>query len=155
MRSRLSGLALLTALGAGLPVLGAAPIEGEWLTQEGEARVRIGACRAGELCGHLVWIRDPPADGPALDVHNPDPELRERPILGLQLIEDLPARPDEDGVYRGGRIYDPESGKTYRCKVRLAADGRLELRGFFGISLLGRTTRWTRVATGHAATAAP
>ena len=48
----------------------------------------------------------------------------------------------DDGVWRGGRIYDPESGKTYKAIIRLGDDGRLKLRGYIGISLIGRNTVW-------------
>ena len=48
------------------------------------------------------------------------------------------------GAWKGGRIYDPETGKTYRCGIKLGDDDRLRLRGFLGISLLGRTTVWVR-----------
>jgi uncharacterized protein (DUF2147 family) len=146
---------LIVALVAALPVPAAASITGVWLTEEGEARIAIEPCETDELCGRLVWFRDPPVGEAALDVRNPDPALRDRRLLGLRLIEDLPARPDEHGVWRGGRIYDPESGRTYRCKVTLGEDGRLELRGFLGVSLLGRTTRWTRVEHGGPGSGSP
>jgi uncharacterized protein (DUF2147 family) len=51
---------------------------------------------------------------------------------------------DGKNHWGGGRIYDPETGKTYRCKLTLDSDHKLEVRGYIGISLLGRTMVWTR-----------
>jgi uncharacterized protein (DUF2147 family) len=48
-------------------------------------------------------------------------------------------------VVGGGAIYDPVSGNTYACQLRLDGPHRLELRGYVGIPLLGRTTTWLRV----------
>jgi uncharacterized protein (DUF2147 family) len=50
-----------------------------------------------------------------------------------------------DGAWSDGTIYDPSSGRTYRCELRLDGDDRLRLRGYVGVSWLGRTTRWVRV----------
>jgi uncharacterized protein (DUF2147 family) len=49
-----------------------------------------------------------------------------------------------DNLWEDGTIYDPENGKTYRCKITLESPNRLNVRGFVGISLFGRTTVWTR-----------
>ena len=49
-----------------------------------------------------------------------------------------------DGVWEDGKIYDPENGKTYSCKMTLRDSEHLDVRGFIGFSLLGRTENWTR-----------
>jgi uncharacterized protein (DUF2147 family) len=64
--------------------------------------------------------------------------------LGLEVLR-IGASPDPEGVYRGGTIYDPKSGKTYRCKAALDGADAVRLRGFVGVSLFGRTTRWERL----------
>jgi uncharacterized protein (DUF2147 family) len=130
---------------------GAGAILGLWETADGKAHVAIG--RDGEgFHGDIVWLGQPlyPADDPGgmagrprVDRENPDPARRGRPIVGLRILSDLGY--GGDGGWSGGAIYDPDSGKTYRCKARLGADGVLHLRGYIGISLLGRTTEWTRV----------
>jgi uncharacterized protein (DUF2147 family) len=141
-----------------LPLLLTAPLAaseadailGLWQTEptdKGYARIEIG--RQGELyAGRIVWLSEPdfpPGDEmagqPKVDRLNPAPELRGRPILGLPLMVGF--RYDGD-QWKDGRIYDPETGNTYRGKIRLASDGTLRLRGFIGISLLGRTTVWVR-----------
>ena len=50
----------------------------------------------------------------------------------------------EPGLWKEGTIYDPESGKTYSCKLTLESPKRLKVRGFIGFSFIGRTQIWTR-----------
>lgn len=126
-----------------------AEIEGLWLTEEGDGIVRIAPCRedAAALCGRLVWVDEPLDESNRLerDDENPDAELRRRPVLGLQILQGFPGTPD-DGVYEGGTIYDPNNGKTYSAKLTPDGPDTLKIRGFVGVSLLGRTTVWRRVA---------
>jgi uncharacterized protein (DUF2147 family) len=122
-------------------VAGSTPV-GRWYAEGGAAQVAIETC--GEaLCGTVVWLRSPIDEhGCALrDAQNPDPALRQRPIVGLEVH---PA-PDDASFWTGGSIYDPSSGRTYRCTLRVLGDDRLELRGYLGVPLLGRTTHWLRV----------
>lgn len=123
---------------------------GQWLTADGKARVEI--VKDGDSYdGRIVWLKEPqyPADdakGMAgqtkVDRENPDAAFKTRPILGLPLIAGF--KYAGDSVWKGGTIYDPESGKTYSCKMTLMMDGRLKVRGYIGISLFGRTEIWTR-----------
>ncbi|AVF41206.1 DUF2147 domain-containing protein [Pandoraea apista] len=67
-----------------------------------------------------------------------------RKLQGLEIIRGLRKAPDSD-EYTGGKILDPDSGSEYGCKMRVVDGGRkLEVRGYFGISLLGRTQTWIR-----------
>jgi uncharacterized protein (DUF2147 family) len=69
-------------------------------------------------------------------------ERKNQPILGLIIIRNMKSR---DGEYAGGDILDPENGSVYRCRFHLDQDGtRLIVRGYVGISLLGRTQTWQR-----------
>ena len=134
---------------AGSAAAGAADVRGLWLTENRDGLVEIAACdeAPAELCGRLVWIEEPVDAAGRLDLDdkNPEPALRERPILGLRILEGFDAQPDGDGVFEGGTIYDPENGKSYRCKMTPKGADVLAIRGFIGISLLGRTTEWRRV----------
>ena len=118
-------------------------IVGQWYTVENKARVAIFACEE-RYCGRIVWLKEPRnSDGTAkIDLHNPDPNQRRAPIIGLELVSDFAF--DGNAEWKGGRIYDPENGKTYSCKMVLTDDGRLKVRGYIGVSLLGRTQIWTR-----------
>jgi uncharacterized protein (DUF2147 family) len=124
-------------------------ILGVWNTAEGRSRVEVYQC-ADRYCGKIIWLKEPlypqdDANGMAgkskVDRENPDPAKREQPLLGLQILQDF--RYDGD-KWQEGTIYDPKEGKTYKCKITMAEDGKLHVRGYIGISLFGRTTEWTR-----------
>ncbi len=81
---------------------------------------------------------------------DPDPicdkckgEKKNKPVLGMTILWDLT---EKKGVWSGGKILDPENGKIYKCKIKVIEDGKkLEVRGFIGFSLLGRTQLWERI----------
>lgn len=69
-------------------------------------------------------------------------ELKNKPILGMQILSGL----KKDGKeWNGGKIIDPNSGKEYKAKMSLNGNDKLDVRGFIGISLVGRTQTWQRV----------
>jgi uncharacterized protein (DUF2147 family) len=137
-------LAAATAFGAG-----SSGIFGIWKTGMDESKVEVYQCGA-KICGKIIWLKNPiytdSRDGeigtPVIDRYNPDPALRSRPVLGLQILEGFTV--EGDNTWRNGTCYDPKSGKTYRGKIHQAAPDRLELRGYIGIPLFGRTSVWTR-----------
>ena len=86
---------------------------------------------------------DGEAGEPKVDTNNPDPALQSRPIMGLELMKNF--KFVGKGAWKKGTIYDPDNGKTYKCKLRLGDDGVLNVRGYIGISMIGRTSHWTRV----------
>lgn len=146
-------LAPLPALAADLP---SDAVTGHWLTEEGSkggrARVEVSRTEDGEIVGEIVWLEEPrfppgePMAGePKVDLENPDPEKRDRPVLGLEILSGFTY--EGDGLWSGGTIYDPANGKTYKARMSLdsAEDDTLDLRGYVGIPLFGRTTTWTRV----------
>ncbi len=123
---------------------------GLWSTAGNNSNVEIFKC-GDNYCGQLVELKYPnyPADDkggmacqPKVDRNNPDANLQSRPILGLQMLEGFTYY--GGNVWKGGTIYDPDNGKTYKCKMTLTDPKRLEVRGFIGISWLGRTVIWTR-----------
>ena len=123
---------------------------GAWLTDEEKARVVIERCGA-DLCGTIVALTEPYTDEGEIkrDINNPDPAFHERTVVGIEILR-IGASPDKKGVWRDGSIYDPENGKTYKCKMWLVDANTLKLRGFVGISLLGRTVEWKRAETAPA-----
>lgn len=144
--ARLPPLLALVALAApAAPLPEPAPeIHGIWLDETAEAAISIGPCDSG-ICGELVWLLEPLDDGgqPKRDIHNSEPELQEQPLLGLRILSGF--RPDGEGRWKDGRIYDPANGKSYKCKMELTAGGDvLKIRGYVLTSLFGRTTEWTR-----------
>ena len=117
-------------------------IVGEWFTDGDESVVEIA--RVGDqYTGTIIWLKEPlDEDGnEEVDVNNPDESKRDQPIIGLEIVRDF--KHAKKNRWSGGTIYDPNSGKTYSCKATLKGD-ELQIRGFIGVSLLGRTTIWTR-----------
>ena len=120
---------------------------GIWVTEEEKSHVEIYAC-GEQLCGRIIWLKEPlNEDGSEkLDINNENPALQGRPIVGLELMSGFVEIGERK--WKKGRIYDPESGKLYKCKMELTDADTLKVRGFIGISILGRTSIWTRVAEG-------
>lgn len=121
----------------GVAAAGPAPVTGRWLTTEGKALVEIGPCGA-LLCGRITRVLKPRPGGPPVDVNNPDPALRTRPIAGIVVLSGF--RPDGDR-WRG-RIYDPESGRSYRSEL-IRTGGVLKVKGCIGPFC--RTQQWSAV----------
>ena len=133
--------ALATALTfAAAPASAADPVEGEWLTQSGSGKVRIAPCsgKPDRLCGAIFWLRDP-ADAKATDTNNPDPKLKTRPIMGLPMIRDF--KQAAPGRWTGGKIYDPNSGKTYDSKISIGPNGTLKVEGCILVICQAQTWR--------------
>ena len=118
-------------------------VVGKWKLEDGTAIVEV--YKSGDAYnGKIVWLEKPTeADGsPAIDDLNPDPQLRTRQVLGLNMLSGLKKVGDE---YTGGKIYDPGNGKTYNCSMQVEGDvlkvrGSLDAKG-----LIGRTMDWFRV----------
>jgi uncharacterized protein (DUF2147 family) len=130
-------------------MLGAAPAKaqgveptGVWLTQAGDARVRVSKCSGG-ICGVIVWLRQPidPSTGrPQVDDKNPNPALKTRPVIGLPLFSGM--RPSAPNKW-SGHIYNADDGGTYESHVSMAGSSSLRVEGCVGAICGGET--WTRV----------
>jgi uncharacterized protein (DUF2147 family) len=123
---------------------GVTPV-GDWLTEKQSGLIEIYRCTGGDtLCGRLVWFRIRPDDPnpQALDLNNPDPSQRNQPLCGFTFMVGF--KPDGSNRWDDGAIYDPDSGKTYHATMKLRDDGTLDLHGYIGISLIGRSEIWTR-----------
>jgi uncharacterized protein (DUF2147 family) len=96
----------------------------------------------GEYEGKIEKIFPKPGDDPTPRCEKCDGVRYNQPVLGLTFIWGLKKQGDE---YQDGEILDPETGKTYRAKIRLIDGGRkLEVRGFIGVSVFGRSQTWLR-----------
>jgi uncharacterized protein (DUF2147 family) len=118
-------------------------ILGIWLSSSGNGQVQIYK-EGNKYFGKLNWMKEPnnAKGNPKMDSNNPDPAQRNKPLLGSVILRDFTYH---DGEWNGGRIYDPQNGKDYKCIIKLKDPNTLSLRGYIGISLLGRTEVWTRV----------
>ncbi|HIG36472.1 MAG TPA: DUF2147 domain-containing protein [Oceanospirillaceae bacterium] len=125
---------------------------GSWLTPEDKAVVEI--YRDGDqYFGKFIFLKEPNyaagheagLDGQAkVDRNNPDASQHSQPIIGLVMLSGMNYSGEKKGKHqwKGGKIYDPGNGKSYKCTINLNADGSLDLRGYVGISLFGRTQVW-------------
>ena len=123
------------------------PIERVWLTQEKSSKVQIFKATDGKYYGKIVWLKtENDAKGkPRNDIHNPTESQQTQPLLNLIMIRGFSKTKDEEHVFEGGTIYDPNNGKTYCGKITLKGD-KLHMRGFIcSFSFLGRSTTWTLV----------
>ncbi|MFD0941714.1 DUF2147 domain-containing protein [Pedobacter boryungensis] len=118
-------------------------ILGKWVNPTGEGQIEIYK-KADKYCGKLVWIKEPNDDNgrPKLDIKNPTASLRSRPVMGLEILKNFVF---EDGKWTDGTIYDPKTGKTYSSNLSIKENGQLNIRGYIGISIIGRSESWKRV----------
>lgn len=117
---------------------------GVWEPGSGKARVKI--TKVGEkYYGKIVWLKEPNDEkgNPKTDKNNPDEGLKATPLLGYRILKDF--------VYKGnntweeGTIYDPENGSTYNCHIKMKDETTLEVRGYIGVSMIGRTDTWKKL----------
>lgn len=118
---------------------------GEWQTFDDKTGQAKGEVRLYEQDGH--WLGQITRVYDSKDAQSRCDECRDdrkgKPIVGLVILRNMTLA---NGEYSGGDILDPDTGKVYRCKFRLADGGeKLMMRGFLGFSLLGRTQTWVRV----------
>ena len=137
--------AILTALLAAPPTKAQAggEVSGIWLTQAGDAKVRVNKC-AGGICGVVVWLKDPinPATGkPFVDDKNPNPSLARRPMIGLPLFSGM--RPSGPNKW-SGEIYNADDGNSYVSNISVSGPDTLKVEGCVGALCGGET--WTRSA---------
>ena len=136
-------------------------ILGFWFADEGKSKIEIYKCKT-KYCGRIVWLEEPnfPADdekGMAglvkVDRENENEDLRSRPIVGLDIVTGFifdktsEYQDEEEKVvpsWTDGKIYDPRNGKLYSSNIALTNSKQLEVNGYIGIPLFGRTVTWVR-----------
>ena len=118
--------------------------KGFWLNGDKKGVIEVYSC-GDKMCGKLVSLKepiDPDTRKPKLDKHNPDPALQTRPLQGLEIMKGF--KKVDNNSYEDGEIYDPKEGKTYSAEFTMKDANTMDLRGYIGISLFGRTQTWTR-----------
>ncbi len=120
------------------------PIVRKWMVDDKSAKIEIYKGEDDKYYGKVVWLRKPTVDGKQkIDIHNPVECKRNRPLMGMVVLTGFIKT--DDGLYEKGAIYDPKTGNTYNCKMILEGDS-LFVRGFVGISIIGKSTVWTKAA---------
>lgn len=126
-------------------------IIGRWYNEEHDGLIEVFKC-GNKYCGRVVWSKNPNypqedkggrAGEPRVDDNNPDPNLRNRPIIGLQIMTGF-VYSAEDQQWKQGKVYDPKNGKTYSGYITLVSPYKMSLRGYVLIPLFGRSATWTR-----------
>lgn len=121
-------------------------ITGIWLSEDSDVKLKFEIYKsAGKYFGKLLWASTMfEADGktPKKDPKNPDKNLRNRSRQNIVNVTDLTY---EDGEYVGGKLYNPDDGRTYSLKATLKSVTQLEFRGYMGVSLFGKTRQFKRI----------
>ncbi|MDN3670943.1 DUF2147 domain-containing protein [Echinicola jeungdonensis] len=117
-------------------------ILGSWYTEEKAALIGFSKNEQGYF-GEIIWLKDSLKSGKTkVDENNKNPNLRKRPILGIPIVWGLKY---EDGNWEGGKLYDPQSGSTYNCQIKVKDTLTIEVRGYLGLPAFGRSVYWTKV----------
>ena len=119
-------------------------ILGVWLEEKKESKIEVYK-KDNSFFGKIIWLKEPLDEqgNIKLDKKNPNNSMRENPINGLVIMKDLKYK--KKGEWSDGEIYDARSGKTYSLEVYMKNVNKLDLRGYLGFTLFGKTTTWTRV----------
>lgn len=132
-------------------VFGAGPgdVLGAWKTEGTNSKLELFRC-GEKICGKIISPKGPEdidsrygsVGKTEVDSKNPDPALRNRPIIGMEIMKGFTAKGDKQ--WKNGICYNPESGKSYKCKMHMVSPDRLELRGYIWIPIFGHTVVLTR-----------
>jgi uncharacterized protein (DUF2147 family) len=143
----LPGLVALAVLFVSRVALAAGTPEGYWTTIDDETGnkksvVQIWKDEQGKLWGRIVKLYRQPGEEADPLCDKCKGSLNNQRILGMTILRGLSIDGEE---WSGGTIMDPNNGKTYSCYIKVIEDGqKLNLRGYIGVSLLGRTQTWLR-----------
>ncbi len=118
---------------------------GVWEPSHGKAKVKIDKI-GDKYYGKIVWLQTPNDEEtgePKVDKNNPDENLRNTPLRGYRILKDFTYTGKDE--WTEGTIYDPENGNTYSSTIKMTDENTLDIRGYIGISALGRTDIWKRL----------
>ena len=118
-------------------------ILGTWVSGSGKGHVQIYKS-GGKYYGKIVWLREINGkDGkPRVDRHNPNPAKRTQPVLGMVMMRDFVY---DKGEWNDGYIYNPSDGKEYKSYIKMKNADEIVVRGYVGMSWIGKSDTWTRV----------
>ncbi len=135
-------LLLIMAFGVTTDTNRADTILGTWLTPKQDGKIEFYKAD-NRYFAKLVWYSIPDAT----DIHNPNPVLRNKLVIGLNIFRDF-IYDSKNQQWVKGTVYDPESGKTYACELWVDEynPNQLKARGYvMGMTFLGRTETFKRI----------
>jgi uncharacterized protein (DUF2147 family) len=140
-------LAMLLLMAAGAALAQASPA-GLWKTIDDETKAEKSYVRlaeeGGALVGRIEKLLDPSKQDSKCDKCTD--ERKDKPVLGMTIVRNVRQNADDKGLWDGGEILDPNNGKVYKVRIKPVEGGKkLEVRGYIGAPLLGRTQTWLRV----------
>lgn len=118
---------------------------GVWKPSDGRSLIKIDKI-GNKYYGRIVWLIEPNDENgkPRTDINNPDESLQDVPLKGYRILKDF-IYDEEEGLWAEGTIYDPKNGSTYSCNIELKDENTIEVRGYIGTAVFGRTDVWTRM----------
>jgi uncharacterized protein (DUF2147 family) len=118
-------------------------ILGVWKNGTGKGHIQIFKSN-GKYYGKIIWLKDANDETgqPKKDRKNPEPSLRNRPLVGLMMLRGFRY---DDEEWTGGLVYNPSDGNEYKAYIKMKDRNTLTVRGYVGFSIFGKTDTWTRV----------
>lgn len=143
MKKLLPFVVLLILAVSGFNYDSADAILGVWANDTNKGHIQLYK-QDGKYYGKIIWLKHPydETGKPKVDKNNPDPASRSNRLLGLVMLRDFKY---EDGEWTNGKIYNPNDGKEYSCNMKLKDTKTLAVRGYIGISLIGKTEKFVRI----------
>ncbi|MEJ7694008.1 DUF2147 domain-containing protein [Daejeonella sp.] len=127
---------------------GSDAILGQWMSTRRNVKVQVYK-EGAEFKGRVTWFKD--NDDPSkpmatrLDENNPDPKLRKRKVLGMQVLSRLEYNA-KTSRWENGRIYDPKTGRQWSSVAYLDTEGVLNVKGYWQFEFIGKTMRFRKVS---------
>ena len=115
---------------------------GLWLTENKRSVIKVDRC-GDSICGKIHWIIK---DGMTVDSKNPDAKYRDKPMCGLQILSGFKNNAKNSKVWEGGKIYKADEGEVYNATVSVTSADKMNVRGYVGVPLFGKSQNWTRVS---------
>lgn len=138
-------LFLFFKLSAGFGQAHSDNIVGVWMSDSKDLKVQVFKS-SGKYYGKIIWFLCKP-DEPTMEEHldgaNPNPKLRTRPWLGLLSLQNLIY--EKDNIWTDGKVYDPNTGRTFSATVKLVSNNKLQIRGYWGLEILGKNLTFYKV----------
>ncbi len=147
--TRHAAVAIALLLASGVAAAQATSAVGLWKTVDDNTKKEKSLVRIvetnGVLTGKVEKVIDPDAPKDAVCKDCSD-DRKDKPVLGMTILRNMKQSADDKAVFEGGDILDPNNGKVYNAKLKLVDNGaKLDVRGYIGVPLLGRTQTWSRV----------